>query len=66
MEEWVVTKPLEPLLTEADYQAVLKEYEAFFDNEPQLGSEEGEYFQHLGAALARYEFLNEAGASAEV
>ena len=54
-EDRTVTKPLKPLRTEADYQAALVEYEAYFDSEPEAGSEDGDHFKRLGAALALYE-----------
>lgn len=40
---------------EAGYAAALAEYEAFFENEPQAGSEAGDRFELLGLLLAKYE-----------
>jgi len=40
---------------EASYAAGLAEYEAFFDNEPNAGSEAGDRFELLGLLLAKYE-----------
>ncbi len=43
------------LRDEADYQATLADYEAFFDNQPEPGSEAGDRFELLGLLLAKYE-----------
>lgn len=43
------------LRDEADYQAALAAYEAYFDNEPAPGSEAGDHFELLGLLLAKYE-----------
>lgn len=43
------------LRDEADYQAALQAYEAFFDDEPAPGSEAGDRFELLGLLLAKYE-----------
>ncbi|MGR4865536.1 hypothetical protein [Caulobacter sp. LARHSG274] len=40
---------------EADYLAALAVYEAYFDNEPPAGSEDGDRFERLGLLLAEYE-----------
>jgi antitoxin component HigA of HigAB toxin-antitoxin module len=40
---------------EAGYAAAMAEYEAFFNNEPALGSEDGDRFELLGLLLAKYE-----------
>lgn len=40
---------------EADHLAALAVYEAYFDNEPQAGSEDGDRFERLGLLLAEYE-----------
>ena len=44
-----------PLRTEADYEAALKQYEGYFDKEPELGSPEGDHFELLGLVIAKYE-----------
>ena len=43
------------LRDEADYQAALAAYEAYFENEPEPGSDAGDHFELLGLLLARYE-----------
>jgi len=43
------------LRDEADYQAALTAYEAFFDNEPEPGSDGADRFELLGLLLAKYE-----------
>lgn len=40
---------------EAAYAAAMAEFEAYFDNEPALGSEDGDRFELLGLLLAKYE-----------
>lgn len=40
---------------EAGYAAALAEYGAFFDNEPEAGSEAANRFELLGLLLAKYE-----------
>ena len=40
---------------EAGYLSALAAYEAFFDNEPEVGSDEGDRFELLGLLLAKYE-----------
>jgi len=40
---------------EAGYLSALAAYEAFFDNEPEAGSDEGDRFELLGLLLAKYE-----------
>lgn len=40
---------------EAGYASALAEYEAFFDSEPQVGSDDGDRFELLGLLLAKYE-----------
>lgn len=43
------------LRDEADYQAALAAYEAYFDNEPEPGGHAGDHFELLGLLLAKYE-----------
>lgn len=43
------------LRDEADYQAALADYELYFDDEPETGSEAADHFTLLGLLLARYE-----------
>lgn len=40
---------------EAGYHSALAEFEAFFDNEPEAGSDGGDRFELLGLLLAKYE-----------
>jgi len=40
---------------EAGYAAAMAELEAYFDNEPALGSEDGDRFELLSLLLAKYE-----------
>ena len=47
--------PVRPLRTEADHEAALVAYEAFFDLEPAPGSAEADAFELLGLVIARYE-----------
>lgn len=41
--------------TEADYEWAMTEIDAYFDNEPQLGSADGHRFEVLLDLVARYE-----------
>ena len=43
------------LRDESDYQAAKAAYEAYFDDEPEPGSEAGDRFELLGLLLAKYE-----------
>ena len=43
------------LRDEADYQAALAAYEAYFDSEPAPGTPEADHFELLGLLLAKYE-----------
>ncbi|PIB94460.1 type II toxin-antitoxin system HigA family antitoxin [Caulobacter sp. FWC2] len=40
---------------EAGYMAAMAEFEAFFDNEPEVGSDGADRFELLGLLLAKYE-----------
>jgi antitoxin component HigA of HigAB toxin-antitoxin module len=40
---------------EIDYATALIAYEAYFNNEPATGSEDGDRFEMLGLLLAKYE-----------
>lgn len=50
-----MTVSLHILRNEADYQAALAAYEAYFDKEPAPGSPDGDRFEMLGLLLAKYE-----------
>jgi len=47
--------PIRVLHTEAEYEAALTEYEAYFDKEPAEGSPEADRFELLGLVIAKYE-----------
>lgn len=40
---------------EAGYVSAMAEFEAFFDHEPEAGSDDGDRFELLGLLLAKYE-----------
>lgn len=44
-----------PIRTESDYQAALRELSAYFDNEPALGTEDGDRFEMLATLVEAYE-----------
>jgi HTH-type transcriptional regulator/antitoxin HigA len=44
-----------PIHTETDYKSALKEVSAYFDNEPELDSAEGDRFEILLTLLEAYE-----------
>ena len=44
-----------PIRTEVDYKAALRELSAYFDNEPEPGSEEGDRFDILATLVETYE-----------
>ena len=46
---------IRPIHTEEDYQATLREVSAFFDDEPEPGSPEGDRFEVLLTLLEAYE-----------
>ena len=46
---------IRPIHTEEDYQAVMREVAAFFDNEPESGSPEGDRFEVLLTLVEAYE-----------
>jgi HTH-type transcriptional regulator/antitoxin HigA len=46
---------IHPIHTETDYKSALKEVSAYFDNEPELGSPEGDRFEILLTLLEAYE-----------
>jgi HTH-type transcriptional regulator/antitoxin HigA len=46
---------IRPIKTEEDYKAALREVSAFFDNEPEPGSEEGDRFEVLITLVEAYE-----------
>lgn len=49
---------IRPIHTEADYQATLREVSAFFDNEPEPDSPEGDRFEVLLTLVEAYEAKN--------
>jgi antitoxin component HigA of HigAB toxin-antitoxin module len=50
-----VTSKISIIRDEAGYASAMAEYEAFFDNEPQVGSDAGDRFELLALLLAKYE-----------
>ena len=50
-----MTVDIRPIRTEEDYQATLREVSAFFDDEPEPGSPEGDRFEVLLTLLEAYE-----------
>jgi HTH-type transcriptional regulator/antitoxin HigA len=49
---------LKPLRSAADYDAALRIVSAYFDNEPEPGSREGDHFEMLIMLIAAYEEKN--------
>lgn len=47
--------PLRPLRNEADFDVALREYEGYFDREPQPDTDAAYRFEVLGLLLAKYE-----------
>lgn len=50
-----MAQPISIIRDEAGYAAAMAEFEAYFDNEPAVGSENGDRFELLGLLLAKYE-----------
>ena len=46
---------IHPIRTESDYKAALRELSAYFDNEPELGTEDGDRFEVLATLVEAYE-----------
>jgi HTH-type transcriptional regulator/antitoxin HigA len=46
---------IHPIRTEKDYKASLRELSAYFDNEPDPGTEEGDRFEILATLVEAYE-----------
>lgn len=46
---------IRPIRTEDDYKAAMREISAFFDDEPELGSPEGDRFEVLLTLVEAYE-----------
>ena len=46
---------IHPIRTKADYQRALREVSAYFDNEPEPGSEDGDRFEILATLVEAYE-----------
>ena len=47
--------PIQPIRTEADYEAVLKLVAPYFDNEPELDSDAGAHFEAMVTLIEAYE-----------
>lgn len=48
-------KMIRPLRSESDYDAALEEIERYFENEPKLGTPEGDRFDLLALVIEDYE-----------
>lgn len=46
---------IKPIHNEADYKAALKAVSPYFENEPKLGSAEGDFFEVMLTLIAAYE-----------
>ncbi|SEM10223.1 helix-turn-helix domain-containing protein [Halomonas daqiaonensis] len=46
---------IRPIRTEVDYKAALREVSAYFDNEPEPGTEDGDRFDILMTLIEHYE-----------
>lgn len=46
---------IRPIHSEGDYKAILREVSAYFENEPELGSPEGDRFEVLLTLVEAYE-----------
>ena len=46
---------MRPIESEEEYEAVLREVEPMFDNEPTPGTSEGDYFESLCQRIEQYE-----------
>ena len=46
---------IRPIHSESDYRAALKEVSAYFDHEPEPGSDDGDRFEILAALIEAYE-----------
>lgn len=46
---------IRPIHNEADYELALREVSAYFDNEPELGTEDGDRFEILLTLIEAYE-----------
>jgi HTH-type transcriptional regulator/antitoxin HigA len=46
---------MRPIHTEEDYRAALKNVSALFDNEPEPGTPEGDYFEVMITLIEAYE-----------
>ena len=46
---------IRPIRTESDYKAALREVSAYFDNEPEPGTEDGDRFEILLTLIEAYE-----------
>lgn len=46
---------IHPIHTEADYKAVMRDVSAYFENEPEPGTQEGDRFEILLALVEAYE-----------
>jgi HTH-type transcriptional regulator / antitoxin HigA len=52
---WNIDMEIHPINTEANYKAALREVSAYFDNEPEPGTEDGDRFEILLTLVESYE-----------
>ncbi|WP_172448589.1 hypothetical protein [Caulobacter mirabilis] len=48
-------RTLRPIRSAADFETALREYDSYFENEPEPGTEAAQRFEALGLLLAKYE-----------
>ncbi|EOV48507.1 hypothetical protein A1SC_01932 [Escherichia sp. KTE52] len=46
---------IKPIRTEQDYEAALREVEPMFDNEPEMNTPEGDFFEVMCLLIEEYE-----------
>lgn len=46
---------IKPIRTEQDYEAALRAVEPMFDNEPEINTPEGDFFEVMCLLIAEYE-----------
>lgn len=46
---------IKPIRTEEDYKAALKVLEPLFDNEPEIGTQEGDFMDVMITLVSKYE-----------
>jgi HTH-type transcriptional regulator/antitoxin HigA len=51
----MIHSPVRPIHSDSEFESALAEYERYFDQEPESGTEEADRFELLGVLLAHYE-----------